>query len=223
MRDLPFSVASIASLFAFSALAAAPLQTPPRFVTTDGGTTIEFPQPVGAALQGKANDALGGVEVVNTTDAGWTDCQLRLADGRWFDIPAILPKGKDSVIFARFNEPAAEKVIPDDRVHVKCDQGEDDFLYNDINAAQKLKGYAEKKPLDAVTIHNTTDTTWERCTVTRPDGSKHVLGRVKAKDKETVGFKLFQGANTPQRPDVKIVNVAIQCKQGYGLFPIKNK
>lgn len=223
MRKLPFSVASTASLFALSAFAAAPLQTPPRFVTSpDGGTTIEFPQPIGTALQGKANDSLGGIEVVNTTDAGWTDCQLRLADGRWFDIPAILPRGRDSVIFARFNEPTPEKVIPDDRVRVKCDQGEDDFLYDDINAAQKLKGYAEKKPLDAVTIHNTSDTAWERCTVTRPDGSKHILGRVKAKDKETVGWKVFQ-SNAPKRPEVKVVNVAVQCKQGYGLFPIKNK
>jgi hypothetical protein len=174
-------------------------------------------KPAGPALQGHAEKGAVRITVYNDSSTPWTDCELSLKDGRYYKLGDLGANSDDAVMTVKFSKPAAPPKPAMDHVVVKCDEGEAKFAFATPAGSGPLKGYAESDG-SRVTVHNTGDTTWNRCDVRKPDGTHFVMGKLEARDQNSIRGGAF---NKDAEPEIPITSLFVRCKQGSGEFPFR--
>ncbi len=208
-EDATKANARFARVAGASPAAAAPAPAPVAKAESKPGLT---PAPTGLpVLKGRLSSGLR-VVINNDSDVSWTECELRFDDGRTYDLGEMASNSEDTVITLKFKSAPRPPEPLYDHVVVTCDEGETRFLFANPRSPGTLKGYAEDKGGGRVDVHNTGDTTWQRCDVRKPDRSHYIMAKLKPRDSETIrsGAFITDAANKP--PDA--TELALKCKQG---------
>ena len=172
----------------------------------------------GPSLVGRAEKGALRLTVYNDSATPWSDCELKVADGRSYRMEGVAAHADDGVMWVKFSGPPRAPEPPYDNVLVRCDEGETRFFFANPTSPGALKGYVENAGGGRVIVHNASDLAWSRCDVRKPDGSHYVLGSLKAKDQESIRSGLFAKEAVAEIP---ITSVHVSCKQGEAEFPLK--
>lgn len=179
--------------------------------TPSVATRKKEPEPNLPQLKGRLSSGLR-VVVNNDSDTTWTECTLKYDDGRYYEIGEVPSNSDDTVLVIKFKRPPSPPEPLYDHVVVTCDQGETKMFFNNPRSPGDLKGYAENMGGGRVDIHNTSDVTWQRCDVRKPDRTHFVLASLKPRDKETIRSGAF--VKEAEQAEPPATELAINCKQG---------
>lgn len=179
--------------------------------TPSVATRKKEPEPNVPQLKGRLSSGLR-VVVNNDSDTTWTDCTLKYDDGRYYEIGEVPSNSDDTVLVIKFKSPPSPPEPLYDHVVVTCDQGETKMFFNNPRSPGELKGYAENMGSGRVDLHNTSDVTWQRCDIKKPNGTHFVLASLRPRDKETIRSGAFVKEAEQSAPPA--TELAINCKQG---------
>jgi hypothetical protein len=161
------------------------------------------PAPLAGPLAGRIEQG-DKITIRNDTERTWTGCELFYSDRRHAIVGPVEAR-KSASISARSVQDGPD--LSDDRITVRCAEGEADFIFEQPSRKTALNGYAESSRKGGIILHNDGPTDWTRCDLIKPDRTHYVQGLMHARSGDTIRGSLFKAPTAPE-------TVTLKCFEG---------
>jgi hypothetical protein len=155
-------------------------------------------------LKGRLVHAPIRMQVFNDSNEDWTACTLRYSDGTSYGLSRLPAHADEGILKVKFGFAPTTTA---DRVSVTCAQGQSMFVFGRSSGTGTLKGRADGRD-GRIFVSNDSEENWSNCEIRKPDGTRFMMGTLKAHDTDGIANGRFK------TPDNELV-LSIDCDQGH--------